>query len=206
MALRNHDLDQRILDSARAEFVEKGYRGASLRKIAEGAGATLGAIRTRHKTKDDLFCAVLGPFLQKIEAAFEQLKGEYAQISPEELPDALQVAMRDEAHAILDLAFGNYEDARLLLGGSEGSTLEGFCDQLAARKTSESMAFFSYQGAAPVDGELLALLVSFQFDSYRALVLRGYAQDVAKGYMDELLTYHLAGWSALFDEGFGDAS
>ena len=44
MALRNHSLDEKITASAMTEFSEKGYTGASLRKIAENAGVTVGAI------------------------------------------------------------------------------------------------------------------------------------------------------------------
>ena len=47
MALRDHSLDDRIIAAARKEFLEKGYAGASLRKIAERAGVTAGAIQTR---------------------------------------------------------------------------------------------------------------------------------------------------------------
>ena len=39
MARRNPALDGKIAEAARAEFLEKGYRGASLRQIAERAGA-----------------------------------------------------------------------------------------------------------------------------------------------------------------------
>lgn len=52
MALRNHSLDEKITASAMTEFSEKGYTGASLRKIAENAGVTVGAIQTRYKSKN----------------------------------------------------------------------------------------------------------------------------------------------------------
>ena len=49
MALRDHSLDSRITEAAFGEFSEKGYMGASLRKIAEKAGVTVGAIQTKRK-------------------------------------------------------------------------------------------------------------------------------------------------------------
>ena len=51
MALRDHSLDGKITASAMQEFLEKGYMGASLRKIAERAGVTVGAIQTRYKMR-----------------------------------------------------------------------------------------------------------------------------------------------------------
>ena len=55
MALRDHSLDDRIITAAWEEFSEKGYTGASLRKIAETAGATVGAIQTRYRYMVELF-------------------------------------------------------------------------------------------------------------------------------------------------------
>ena len=52
MALRDHSLDSKITAAALEEFSDKGYMGASLRKIAERSGATVGAIQTRYKSKD----------------------------------------------------------------------------------------------------------------------------------------------------------
>ena len=54
MANRDHTLDSKITDAAYSEFLEKGYPTASLRKIAEKAGVTVGAIQIRYKTKDEL--------------------------------------------------------------------------------------------------------------------------------------------------------
>ena len=59
MALRDHSLDDKIAAAARQEFESKGYTGASLRKIAEKAGVTVGAIQTRYRSKDALFTALL---------------------------------------------------------------------------------------------------------------------------------------------------
>lgn len=72
MALRDHSLDDTITAAAREEFPEKGYMGASPGKIAEKAGATVGAIQTRYKSKDELFaCLLLKAFLDATEVLFQ---------------------------------------------------------------------------------------------------------------------------------------
>ena len=78
MALRDHSLDGRITAAAREEFLDKSYTGASLRKIAEKAGVTVGAIQTRCKTKDALFCSLLQPLLADIGALFQSTRADYA--------------------------------------------------------------------------------------------------------------------------------
>ena len=70
MALRDHSLDDKIITAAWKEFSEKGYSDASLRKIADKAGATVGAIQTRYKSKDELFGHLLKPLLDDIKPSF----------------------------------------------------------------------------------------------------------------------------------------
>ena len=77
MALRNHSLDDKITTAALEEFSEKGYMGASLRKIAEKAGVTVGAIQTRYKSKDELFAYLLKPFFDEIAALFQNTRADY---------------------------------------------------------------------------------------------------------------------------------
>ncbi len=52
----------RILDAGKAEFLEKGYKNASLRSIAQKAGVTTGAIYGYYPDKAALFGALVsGP-------------------------------------------------------------------------------------------------------------------------------------------------
>ena len=74
MALRDHSLDDKITNAAFEEFYKKGYRGASLRKIAEAAGVTVGAIQVRYKSKDELFACLTKPLLDDIKIVFENAK------------------------------------------------------------------------------------------------------------------------------------
>ena len=71
--LRGNQLDdsketkERLLESALAEFSEKGYMKASLRKICAGAGVTTGALYFFFNDKEDLFAAI-------VEQPFNELK------------------------------------------------------------------------------------------------------------------------------------
>lgn len=199
MARRNPALDEKIIAAARAEFLEKGYQGASLRPIAERAGATVGAIQIRYKTKDALLRALLAPFLNEIEGVFQAAKAEYWQYPPPERLAFIEKSMKMESEAILSLIFDHYDDAVLLLCKSEGSSLADCFDQIVARKVAESEAFFSALDAEPFDGELLRLLIGAQFYSYRQIVRSGCGRDAAKRAMRSLMRYHMGGWTVLLN-------
>ena len=160
MARRDPSLDSRITAAAFEEFSEKGYAGASLRKIAEKAGATVGAIQ---------------------------------------IPARLRASIQRESAVILHLIFNHYDEAVLLLYQSAGSSLEGFFDTLVARKIEESAAFFRSTGYAGVDEQLLGLVISVQFDSYRRIIASCRDRETAERCMNALMIYHFGGWTALFD-------
>ena len=56
----------KLLQSAREEFVEKGYMKASLRNICKNAGVTTGALYFFFEDKAALFDAVIGEAVQSV--------------------------------------------------------------------------------------------------------------------------------------------
>ena len=199
MALRDTSLDGRITAAAWREFSEKGYMGASLRKIAEQAGVTVGAIQTRYPSKDALFASLIQPLLTDADATFQSVKADYYADVPNSLLDQLKASMRAESAEILRVIFAHYDEAILLFERSAGSSLANFYDGLVQRKIDESIAFFRAKDEALVDEKLLALLISLQFDTYRRIVRECPDRAEAQRTMNALMTYHFAGWTALFD-------
>ena len=199
MALRDHSLDDKITSAAMEEFLDKGYTGASLRKIAEKAGITVGAIQRRYRSKDELFASLLKPFLDDIEATFKSIKADYYSGADDGLLAQLKVSMRHESAAILRLILAHYNEAVLLFYKSAGSSLERYFDMVVQTKIDESAAFFRSMGYTGIVEKLLGLLISVQFDSYRRVVLDSPDAETAEDYMNSLMTYYLGGWVALFD-------
>ena len=199
MALRNHTLDDKIITAARTEFLEKGYQAASLRKIAEKAGVTVGAIQTRYKSKDELFGSLLKPFLDEVETLFQNTRVEYYADTDTDVLAGLKVSMRHESAAILHLIFDHYDEAVLLLCRSGGSSLERYFDGIVQSKINESVSFFHKAGLAGIDEKLLGLLIAAQFDSYRRIVAECPDRKTAERYMDALMVYYFGGWSAFFE-------
>ena len=199
MARRDHSLDDKITAAAMEEFWDKGYTGASLRRIAEKAGVTVGAIQTRYRSKDELFAGLLKPLLDDIGALFRRTRADYYACTSASPMEGLKGSMRHESDAILHLIFAHYKEAVLLLCRSAGSSLEHFFDGIVQSKIEESAAFFHNAGFADIDEKLLGLLIAAQFDSYRRIVTECADRRTAEKYMESLMTYHFGGWSAFFD-------
>ena len=69
-----------ILKAAREEFLEKGYKGASLRSICKKAGVTTGAFYFQFENKEAVLKEILDPLLaqflllmnQNVKSEFEE--------------------------------------------------------------------------------------------------------------------------------------
>ena len=73
---------EKLLQSARAEFLAKGYQGASLRSICKASGVTTGALYFFFKDKDDLFTSLVAPQLNTLKAMLtEHMRQELLELS-----------------------------------------------------------------------------------------------------------------------------
>lgn len=69
----NNTLDD-ILSAAKAEFSEKGFQSASLRRIVKNAGVTTGAFYGYFKSKEELFDALSASNTTRLWVCFAKRK------------------------------------------------------------------------------------------------------------------------------------
>ena len=97
-----------ILDAARSAFFELGLDGASLREIAKRAGYTPGAIYSYFANLEEIYGALLGESLQRLNQVVETTKVCHESSSPKDLlrakADAFYLFYRDNPKE-LDLGF-----------------------------------------------------------------------------------------------------
>lgn len=203
MAVRDVDIDEKLLAAARKEFLEKGFREASLRKIAESAGITTGAMYNRFSGKDALFESGVKGALTATEQKFRELRALYEKKFATGSPDALSEAIGAEAETITDLIFDYYEEYRLLICKSQGSRLEAFYDELVEMKIGLSREYLK-QNQYHVDEDVLRILIYSEFERYRQIICMGLNKEKAKKVLQEIMKYSMCGWNALLRQGKED--
>lgn len=77
---------EKIQEAARAEFLDKGFQGTSLRQIVKNAGVTTGAFYGYFSSKEAPFNALVEPHATALMGKFME-----AQISFAELPEEQQL-------------------------------------------------------------------------------------------------------------------
>ena len=88
MSVADRSIDPRIIESAKEEFLQKGFLDASLQEICKNAGVTTGALYKRFKGKEELFCALVESTVQDLEEVVRQKSVLPATLTDEQLKKA----------------------------------------------------------------------------------------------------------------------
>lgn len=76
MQVKKTELYEAILQAARWEFLDKGFRGAGLRRIAERAGCSAGNLYSYFESKDELFEVLAESSWRLIKGALDDIISE----------------------------------------------------------------------------------------------------------------------------------
>ena len=121
---------ENIHRAAKAEFLEKGYKDASLRNIVKSVGMTTGAFYGYYKSKEELFEAIVGEHYEYILKRFIKAQQEFAELpaaqQPEVMSDISGLCMYDMLH----YAYEHLEECKLILCCSEGTKFARLIDEM----------------------------------------------------------------------------
>lgn len=198
MAVKDHSLDDKIIHSATREFLKFGFTKASLHKIAQNAGITTGALYTRYRNKDALFCSLVENVLSTFRLNSEPIAQLYYQAQAQKDPEKLLAAIRTEEQIYLNLLFDHYEECVLFFCRSAGSSLESMLNHMMEQKAEETVKFLKTIAKEDVNLDGIQIIMTEQFNFYRKILEKGYTREQALCCMNTLDTFLEAGWKDLF--------
>ena len=127
MARREEGVTERLIESARVEFLEKGYDGASLRSIADRAGSSKGAIYIRYADKADLYAAVVKPAADGLIECLASTFGEFGRIPADEQEIRMHSFADDGIAKMIDYIYDHFKDFEILAAAARNrSTLRSW--------------------------------------------------------------------------------
>ena len=92
MSVPDRSIDPRLLSAAKKEFLQKGYKAASLAEICKAAGVTTGALYKRYEGKEALFCALVADTVRDMESYIAEIgKEDLSKYTDQELFDSLSM-------------------------------------------------------------------------------------------------------------------
>ena len=199
MATKDHSLDEGIVRAAYAEFLEHGFQKASIHKIAEKAGVTTGAIYTRYRNKDALFCSLLQPFFAAYQSFFAPAAAEYEKARESRSVEALCGAIRFEEDLYIRLLLEHYDDCTLFFCKSDGSSIEAMLKDTMETKARTTVEFFRDVYGKDVNAVAIRLLMGSQFWYFRQLLDERLDQAEMLESLNTVLEFSNAGWKRFYE-------
>ena len=142
MSNRDTSIDSRLIESARKEFIKKGFIKAELKTICENANVTTGAVYKRYKGKEELFMAVVEKAVATLDNfVSERTDVDFSSMSDEEVKNTW---IMNEKY-ILDvfrILWDIREEFVLLLEKSAETVHENFGHDFAFRMTHAYMQYY----------------------------------------------------------------
>lgn len=176
-----HDKETRekLIESAKAEFMEKGYNKASLRTICANAGVTTGALYFFFEDKADLFRAIVGNavdgLFEIMLAHFDEDENVVAEINADNTDDYID-DHSEVAQLLIHHIYKNYDSAILVLTKSQGSEYENIVERIVDMTESKSIEMMGKITAKTGERKrlnkyMLHLIIHIVVDSFVQLVI-----------------------------------
>lgn len=204
MAKQIEGVYESVLACAKKEFLEKGYKDASLRVIAQAAGTSTGSIYTRFKDKAGLFDAIVGPSADQLKDMFVEIQENF-----HSLDDSTQEAEMGEYTSrhqmeMLEYIYDHFDEFRLLLDCSDGTRFSGFVDELVDIEVEYTYKYMEVINCESVKSgvvteDFIHIIVTAYFNGMFEVVRHNMSRDDARKYIRLLNRYHMQGFSTVFN-------
>ena len=193
---------EKLLQSARAEFLAKGYQGASLRSICKASGVTTGALYFFFKDKDDLFCNVVGHMMDRLNAVLtEHFSVEVNEMNNGMASDHNEDSDFESARNIVHEIYMHREEVLLVLTKSQGSSMESMpdniVDQMDAHNAFICEAMCRAYGTPMVDRNVVHWMSHSQIDMFIFMVTHIDNEKDALKFVETGMKYLISGWYGL---------
>lgn len=191
MATADSSIDPRILESAKVEFLQHGYQGASLKAICNRADVTTGALYKRYEGKEALFGAVVEPALQALVALADTVEQRDHVLLRKASLSSIWLNSEVTYRYWMDVFYEYFDGLKLLLCCSEGTQYSGFLHAFVKENTSHVLTFMEavrQQGihANEINEQELHILLTAYWTAIMEVIVHDFSKEEAYAYCKTL--------------------
>lgn len=193
----------KILECAKAEFMEKGFADASMRSIAEKAGYTTGMLYGRFADKTQLFNELVEEPANRLFAYFTSAENTFFSMSPQKQYEDMHAFVEEKVKEIIDIIYSDFDVFKLIVCKSAGSGYEYYIEKMVNLETENTLRYVDClreKGIAVNDvrADLTHMLTSALFNGVLEIVWHDFPKEDALQYVTEVQNFFIAGWDYLF--------
>lgn len=199
---KENDTLKKILSVAQAEFLEKGFHGASLRAIVKKAGVTTGAFYGYFQSKEALFDALVKEHADYIMGIYDAILAEFERLPPEQQQTSMDNYSSTGLQKMFDYTWEHKAAFRLILKSADGTRYENFIQELAQKDMDSTEDFYRLLESRNIPVERLdpmieLLVITGTFSSFFTLILRDIPKTEAERGLSQLFRFYRGGWNSL---------
>lgn len=200
---------EKIHTAARQEFLEKGFQSASLRNIVKTAGVTTGAFYGYYGSKEELFDALVGEQAEYVLKLCGTVIDDFEKLPGEEQTRRMTDYSDDAIVRMLDYVYDNYDAFKLIILCAEGTGYADFVHQLVVREAESTFTYIETlkkmgYTVAPINKNLIHMVASGLFTGIFETIVHDMPKEEARDYVQQLESFHTAGWERLLGVKFGE--
>ena len=194
---------ERIHKIATSEFLDKGFRDASLRNIVKEAGVTTGSFYWYYSSKKELFDALVGEHYNHILKMYDDALESFWKMGKEEQKKHMSDIGGECMAAMVEYMYRHLTEFKLLLTASSGTKYENLLHELTQREIDSTHEFerqmekLGYPMGTQIEPVLEHSVTSGMFAGMFELVIHDVPRDKAIICVRQLHAFYTAGWRTI---------
>lgn len=196
---------EKIQQIAIAEFLDKGFRGASLRQIVRNAGVTTGAFYGYFSCKEALFASIVEPHAKALMNKFVDAQLSFSALPSSEKPQHVGVESGEYIDWMVEYVYKHKDPVKLLFSCAEGTSYDNFIHNMVEIEEEATLNYLDIlrqmgKDIPTLDKSLCHIIASTMFDSIFEIVIHDIPYDEAKRNIKLLRDFYSAGWQRLMGQ------
>ncbi len=192
---------EKLLESAKREFMEKGYMKASLRTICKNAGVTTGALYFFFQGKEDLLKELVEGPLRGLMALIQQHFSEEMETFSGVVNLGADNADIRAAREIVRFLYQHYDVFLILLTKSQGSRYENLVNYIAdwgEEHYKTLLAQGAGNGVPNLDEYIIHWTIYMQINAFTHLLMHEPDVEKALVHIEKMVVFLVSGWNGMF--------
>ena len=193
---------EKIHEAAMAEFLDKGFQGASLRQIVKNAGVTTGAFYGYFSSKEALFASIVEPHAAALMGRFMEAQTSFSELPEQEQPEHMGLESSQCVNWMVDYICDHREPVKLLLCKAEGTSYEHFVHNMVEVEVEYTLRYMDVlrclgREVLELSQSLCHIIASGMFNGLFEIVVHDMPKEQALRDVEQFRTFYTGGWLKL---------
>jgi len=196
------DTQRKILEIGKQEFLKKGFKDASLRKIVTDAGFTQGAFYGYYPDKESLFTALVSEAADGLVEQFKNAQEAHFDLIEKGETQFSRKLSTEYLHVFVNYIYDNFDAFKLVMCRSAGTKYEHYIHDLVELEVSVTEKYYRLlrkrgKLEGTVSRELHHMITSAYFTAVFETVAHDMNRKKAIEYVKELAVFFNCGWDGI---------